>query len=496
MRHAAITCATLLLTAALAAAQDIPSWRDRITFSVSDRVRGEFVDWFGPPRSFHPADATTPTELQHVAPDAERYNFFANRFRAGVRALFPPVELNLQFQYTELANVPEDASLRPPVGNLGTGALYFANTHRSPQGEPVFKQGTLTMRGRGVTATFGRFEYRDGLEVVPSDATLAVLARTRIAERLVGPFDFTNVGRSFDGVRLAYDTPDWNLTAMGTRPTQGGFEVSANRELDIELAGLAWTLKRLPAAPPLSARLFYLYYRDGRDDTVKVDNRPFATRKTDRDPISVNTIGADAITAIDAGPGIVDGLVWGAVQTGAWGRETHGAWAWAVEAGYQLPRVPAVPWLRAGWDRSSGDARPDDGHHRTFFQLIPTARTYARLPFFNLMNSSDVFLELQLRPHDRVLIRSDVHWLRLTEGRDLWYSGGGATSNTFFGYAGSPANGDRALATLADISLTVILHRRLTMEAYYGHAFGGSVVGQTFPGRDADYGFLEMTFTY
>ena len=75
-----------------------------------------------------------------------------------------------------------------------------------------------------MTATLGRFEYRDGLEVVPSDPTLAFLARTRIAERLVGPFDFTNVGRSFDGARIAYDTPDWNLTALASRPTQGGFE--------------------------------------------------------------------------------------------------------------------------------------------------------------------------------------------------------------------------------------------------------------------------------
>ena len=112
------------------------------------------------------------------------------------------------------------------------------------------------------------------------------------------------------------------------------------------------------------------------------------------------------------------------------------------------------------------------------------------------MNSSDAFLELMLRPHDRVLIRSDIHWLRVTEGRDLWYSGGGATSNTFFGYAGSPAGGDRALATLADISVTVTVLQQLTVEGYYGHAFGGSVVGQTFAGRDANYGLLEMTYTY
>ncbi len=474
--------ALLSAGAALAAELDA-TWRDRITFTLSNRVRGEFVDWFAPP----------PGAAQD---GANRYDFFANRFRAGVRVLLPPVELNLQLQDTVLANLPENASLPPPVGNLGTGAIYFANTRRTPQSEPVLKLASLTARGRGFTGTLGRFEYRDGLEVVPSDATLAVVARTRIAERLVGPFDFTNVGRAFDGGRLAYDRPDWNVTAFGSRPTQGGFEVSANRELDIELAGLALTLKRLPQAPPLEGRLFYLYYRDERRDAVKVDNRPLPERVADTDPISISTIGTDVITAVDAGPGIVDGLLWGAVQTGSWGVESHSAWAFAAEGGYQLPQLPAAPWLRAGYNRSSGDDDPNDGRHTTFFQLIPTARTYARLPFFNLMNSGDAFLELMLRPHERVSVRTDIHWLRLTEGRDLWYSGGGATSNTFFGYAGSPANGDRSLATLADISVTVAVLQQLTVEGYYGHAFGHSVVGQTFAGRDANYGFLEMTYTY
>jgi hypothetical protein len=473
----------LLSAGAAVAAEPTPSWLDRITFTLSNRIRGEFVDWFAPPAG--------------AAPDgANRYNYIANRFRAGVRVLLPPVELNLQLQDTELANLPTDASLPPPIGNLGPGAIYFANTHHTPQGEPIFKLGTLTARGRGFTATLGRFEYRDGLEVVPSDATLAVLARTRIAERLVGPFDFTHVGRSFDGGRVAYDQPDWNVTAFGSRPTQGGFEVSANRELDIELAGLALTLKRLPQAPPIDARLFYLYYRDQRRDAVKVDNRPLPERVADTAPISISTIGTDVITAVDAGPGIVDGLLWGTVQTGSWGNESHSAWAWAAEGGYQLPQLPASPWLRAGYNRSSGDNNPNDGQHRTFFQLIPTARTYARLPFFNLMNSGDGFLELMLTPHERVLIRSDIHWLRVTEGRDLWYSGGGATSNTFFGYAGSPANGDHSLATLADISVTWTVLDQLTVEGYYGHAFGHSVVGQTFAGQDANYGFLEMTFLF
>lgn len=468
------------VVASVALADDVaPSWTDHLTLTASLRARGEFVDWFEPP----PGAATA---------GAERYAFFASRLRAGVRLLFPHVEVMAELQDTRLAGLPDDATFLPPVGSLGPGAVYFLHTHQTTQGEPFVRQGFLTVRRAGFAATLGRFEYRDGLETEPADATLGSLKRMRIAERLVGPFEFTHVGRTFDGGRLVYDQPTWNATAVGVRPTQGGFEVSANRELDdVWLAGLALTLKRLPIGPPIDARLFYLYYADGRD-VAKVQNTPVPDTRS----LRIHTIGAHALTAIDAGPGIVDLLAWGAAQTGRWGSRDHAAWAYALEAGYQLPRLPAAPWLRGGIDRSSGDGDPRDGTHGTFFQILPTARTYAQLPFFNLMNLQDVFASLVLRPHDRVMLRSDYHWLRLTEGRDLWYQGGGASNDDVFGFAGTPSHGRHELAHLVDASATITVTSWMTIGAYYGHAFGGAVVGGTFVGRDADYGFVETTFRY
>src|SRR5262249_22594424 len=158
------------------------------------------------------------------------------------------------------------------------------------------------------------------------------------------------------------------------------------------------TLKQLPGAPPLDARLFYLYFQDERFDRaaatkppVKVDNRPLAARVADEDAIAIHTVGAHAVTVVDVGPGRIDGLLWGALQTGQWGVQDHDAWAYAAEAGYQLPHVPAAPWLRVGYDQSSGDDNPADGDHRTFLQMLPTARIYAQFPFFNMMNTQDLF---------------------------------------------------------------------------------------------------------
>jgi alginate export protein len=474
--------ALLLVVATAAGAAD--GWRERLTLTLSDRARGEFVDWFAPPPGTAPAGA-------------ERYAFFGNQLRLGARLTFPRVQVALELQDTRLANLPDDASLSPPQGNLGPGATYFANTHDTSQGEPFVKQASLTFRERGLAATFGRFEYRDGLETLPGDATLAAVKRTRIAERLIGPFDFTHVTRSFDGGRVAYDRPGWNATAFAFFPTQGGFEVSANREIDeIWLAGTSLTAKRLPVGPPTDLRVFWTYYEDDREDVLKVDNRPEALRRLDHDAIAIHTWGGHALTAFEAGPGIVDLLGWTALQWGQWGVQDHAAWAWALEAGYQLPRLPLSPWLRVGWDRSSGDDDPGDGEHRSFFQMLPTARTYAQLPFYNLMNSSDVFTELLLQPHPRVALRTDWHWLQVTEPHDLWYQGGGATNGDIFGFAGSPAAGRRNLAHVVDLGVTFQALEALTLGAYYGHAFGGAVVGRSFTGRDANYGFVETTFRF
>jgi hypothetical protein len=475
-----VALALAVLAPALAGA----GWRDHVTLTLSERARGEFVDFFEPPD-----DAATA--------GAHRYAFFASQMRVGARVTYPRAQLVVEVQDTRFANLPDDASLAAPFGNLGPGAIYFAHTRDRFQGETFLKQAHLTLRRSGFAATGGRFEYSDGLETIPGDATLAALKRMRIAERLVGPFGYTHVTRSFDGLRFTYDDAALNATAFASHPTDGGYEVSANREIDdVTLASLALTAKRLPHGPPADARLFYLYYEDARDGPLKVDNRARDVRAADTRDIRVHSFGGHAISAIDLGPGTADVLVWGVFQFGDWGRLDHGAWAYALEAGYQVGRLPGAPWLRLGYDRSSGDADSGDGEHRTFFQVIPTPRIYAQFPFYNLMNSEDAFVQLITKPHPRVSVRCDYHWLRLTSSRDLWYSGGGATNDDVFGFAGVPSTGRNELAHLVDAGVTVTLPLRLMLYLYYAHAFGQGVVSGTFDGEQADYGYVELTYRY
>ena len=112
------------------------------------------------------------------------------------------------------------------------------------------------------------------------------------------------------------------------------------------------------------------------------------------------------------------------------------------------------------------------------------------------MNDEDVFAELVLHPLARVGVRADYHWLRLTEPRDLWYAGGGATNDRVFGFSGTPSGGRRELAHLIDIGVDVKINEWIAVYLYYAHAFGQGVVASTFAGTDASYGYVEVTARY
>ena len=149
--------------------------------------------------------------------------------------------------------------------------------------------------------------------------------------------------------------------------------------------------------------------------------------------------------------------------------------------------------MRGGLFRSSGDSDRDDGDHETFFQILPTPRIYARTPFYNSMNSTDVFVQASFKPSPKVTVTSELHRLALTESQDLWYAGGGAFEDNSFGFAGRPANGDDDLADVFDIGVDYALNPATSISAYAGLVRGGSVVGNIFEGENARYVYLEVT---
>lgn len=446
------------------------------TFSGSLRARYENWRWF-----------ETPGFDDH-------YDFAGVLLRAGVARSWKHYDVNVELAAPLLAGLPDNAVAPPPQGQLGLGATYELSNQG--QDASVFaKQAFVKIKNLGSAANslkLGRFEFWDGSEVTPKDATLAALRRDRISHRLLGNFGFSHIGRSYDGAQFVRSTPGSNITVVAARPTEGVFDLDGWGEVgDVDVLYASYN-KPMPTA---DARLFALHYRDDRQapGSVKVDNRPLPVRVADREDIGITTVGGHFLKTLDTGAGKVDLLAWGALQRGDWGTLDHRAHAVALEGGYQPKNVKWKPWLRLGYFRSSGDDDNTDGTHETFFQVLPTPRIYARTPFYNLMNSNDLFASVILRPTAKLTVRADAHRLKLSEGNDLWYSGGGAYQDNSFGYAGRPAAGNNDLATLLDISFEYAASPTRSFGFYYGHARGGDVINNIYAGDSLNYFYVEAT---
>lgn len=454
--------------------------------TVSGSVRGRVEGW-----NWFDADAGTD------------YAYLGSILRLALARSSRSYDWRVELAFPMLVGLPDDAIAPGAQGQLGLGASYFAANDRATTTAMLFvKQAFVEFKRFGPGARqslrLGRMEVVDGTETTPKNATVAALKRDRIAHRLLGTFGFSHVGRSFDGAQYVANGSTLNLTAFGGRPTRGVFDVDGWGELRANVFYAAVTGQPAGGSVAAEWRVFGLAYSDYRDNVLKTDNRPLAMRRDDFDRITIGTFGGHYLGTTDTAAGIFDVVFWGAAQTGSWGRLSHRATAFAAEAGWQPPVLRNLtPWIRGGYDRGSGDGDPNDAKHATFFQVLPTPRVYARFPFFNLMNVRDRFVELILRPSNRLPVRADVHSLRLADPNDLWYSGGGLFQPDTFGYTGRPANGRAGLATLYDISAEYNASRHVGVGLYYGRAVAGPVARNTYPtSRKADFRYLEVTLRF
>lgn len=381
-------------------------------------------------------------------------------------------------EFPVLISLPERAIAPAPQGQLGLGGSYFAaNGHQD--GSAVLKQAFVRVKNlfgdKGSSLRIGRFEFADGTETTPADSTLAALKRDSIAHRLIGNFGFSHIGRSFDAVQYVHNTRTSNFTFVGGRPTEGVFQLRGLKELDVDFWYGAYTKPFAFRKGASEFRLLALHYHDGRG-ALKTDNRSLALRRADQQNIRITTLGGNYLTALKTARGTIDLLAWGVGQFGDWGNQDHRSGAIVFEGGFQPSALGKYKaWFRAGYSRSTGDGDATDGRHSTFFQVLPTPRIYARFPFYNMMNTEDTYAQVKLKPHARVSLRTDVHYLRLSNANDLWYVGGGAFQEGSFGYVGRPSGARRSLGTLFDVSADITITPTTSLTLYGAGVRGGGV---------------------
>src|SRR5581483_9137779 len=151
-------------------------------------------------------------------PEAGSYGYVESLLRIGIAQKLNHWDWQVEVAQPAIVDASSDAvSPLSAQGQLGLGGTYYASNGNNNYSAAAFlKQGFLGYRffGPDRHVRLGRFEFFDGQESRPTNATIVWLQSNRIAQRLVGNFGFSNAQRSFDGLDAQYSTGPWIATAM------------------------------------------------------------------------------------------------------------------------------------------------------------------------------------------------------------------------------------------------------------------------------------------
>jgi hypothetical protein len=435
---------------------------DRLSGGVNIRLRDEYWNTF---------------QKQNTDTD-ESYNFFLIRARAWLDYDWPGVNFHFMGQAVKAFDLPRNAA-------FGPGLLYFeASDRKTSPGNFQIGEAYLHIKDLGgFYFKGGRIPIRAGTEVIYEDSPkLNWVIKSRLSERLIGTWDWTNIGRRFDGATGGYSNDSYDFNLFGSWVTFGGFDFEDGLWKDLDnviVAGGSFTLKENVLLPGTQFKIFNYFYFDDRDPAIAIAG----------DDLKINAIGANMAGAYKTPGGEIDLLLWLAFQFGDFGVENQKALAFITEAGYQFTETPWKPWIRAGLAYASGDGDPGDSDNGTFFNMVPTNHKFYGSDDANAFsNLVDTYLQFFLTPHDKVDLALYGHLFWLASDDEVWIGGSGAYNDSVFGYQfRNPAQGNDVESDLGgeiDVHLTVEALDYLTLNTGYSHFFGGNGVSVVFDKKD------------
>lgn len=409
------------------------------------------------------------------------YDLSHARLRLGADLSWPAVKLHAMVQAAGSWGLPSN-------GAFGAGPVHFGANGESDPDSVDLAELTIAWTGKAGKLVVGRQPWEEGNEVATGVAYLDGVKKRRLGERLIGNWEWVNVGRRFDGVSFGAACESTHVAGFAFRPLGGGISYrDAFEELDdLEIYGLTVTGKYDRWLPKSDVRLFAIQYEDGRQ----------GARAAAGGDLSISTVGASLLAGGAGG----DFVLWGAWQSGDWGSADHEAWAAFVEGGGKIGRGPNAATLRAGFAVASGDGEAD-GVHGTFANLLPTNhKYYGSADYQAFQNVQELFVELLLKPSKRSTARLAVHHFDLNQEQDAWYGGSGAYDESSLGFAARRPKGG---FTKPDIGWEYDAEGRLTLPRGFALDAGLSYfeaggAGRQVLGVDGSgwWGFAQLVWSH
>lgn len=295
------------------------------------------------------------------------------------------------------------------------------------------------------------------------------------SQRLVGPGDFSQVPRTFEGGMGIIRVADWTVTSFWAQPVvvdKYRFNKSTSDQRFFGVFGTG-PVHVLPVN-------LDLYWLSADNAAATFNGTPGRER---RHTFGGRTWGKIGRTGLDF-------EVEGAAQVGTVGRGDVAASMFTTVVGYTLPVPRMSPRVYAEFDYASGDRKPG-GDVGTYNQLFPNNHSYfGYIDYIGRQNIASASAGLALTPvRDLTLSLQQYFFLRASD-RDALYSKAGSVLR--------PGTGTTAHYVGAEIDLLAIYNftRHLLGYAGYSRFFAGEFIRKSGPSRDSDflYGALQYTF--
>jgi hypothetical protein len=299
-------------------------------------------------------------------------------------------------------------------------------------------------------------------------------------ERLIGAFDWNNIGRVFDAAKLRYENQDLWVDAFVSRviiPDDNNFNVPNDYDYFSGVYASSRTL-----VPWQETQLYFLARNTSAQSPNAIGENlpPFMRGASPRD---IYTIGA----RVKSLPAKLKGWDYAAEFAGQFGdfqfsptspELNQRAFATHAAGGYTWTEAFGTPRLGLEYNFSSGDSNPNDSTHGTFDNLFPTNhKFYGYMDFFSWQNMHDLRLASSIKPGRNLSFTADFHAMWLANTSDYFYQVNGSPRTTG-GYGIRPGAGN-FVGTEIDIVGTYNLTTYAAFQAGYGHFFVGDYVNYT-----------------
>ncbi len=296
------------------------------------------------------------------------------------------------------------------------------------------------------------------------------------AERLISPLDWTNVRRTFEGLRTSLTTPNNKLDVFWVRPIVVQPYRFDNGNGRVSFEGVYDTVS-LPDLLPKAGT------------TVDVYGLGLNSSQVGKTKTHVDTYTAG--TRLASKPGNFDFDFEGDYQFGRVGKADIDAFSVALLGGYTFKAEPLKPRVGLGFDIASGDHRGTDPAKQTFNQLFPLGHKYfGFIDVIGRQNIVDLHPEVTFAFTKNITGRVENHWFWREDSHDSVYDPAGNVVRA------ASTNKPKFIGDEIDFLANWQIDRHWSTYAGYSHFFAGSFLQGTGANKDIDFAYLAVSCTF